>query len=269
MIADPDSLLIQEWRDRIPDRYRKPRDRRPLGALGYLANGPAFDGMIEIEKLVLVVLYDEPNRGLCPLRLAGLSGRPVAWGVRWGGPEGSKFFKDLRLQPLPHARGQRVDTRDTDLLQLGLRLEHQLQRNLGNRWLPVQRCPQLPKLWAGFRRSESIAIQGDGPELASVARRRRESAEQVLESSKREYHGLLLSPLEWVSHLWQQSVTILADISRFPKRQVFSLKEFPADLQGYRAAAEFDFYGSKFRSGGRRRRRRRHTPVAAALAEAR
>ena len=267
MIADTDPPLIQQWRRRLAGRHSKPRGRRPLGALGFLTNGPVFDGLIEIEKLVLVVLYDEPFRSRrCPLRLVGFSGKPVPWGVRWGGRRGNKFFKDLSLAPDLHAVGQRIDTGDADLLQLGLRLEQQLQRHLRDRWLPVQRSPQLPRIWAGFRRSDCNTIYGDGPELESIARRRRAPAQHVLQSSKRGYQGLVLYPLEWVSHHWQRAALILADISYFPRRQVFSLKDFPDDLQGYRGAAEYDLYRSRFRSGGRRRRRHQRRVGSKALA---
>ena len=42
---------------------RRRRNRRPrrLAALGYLPQGPVLEGLIEIEKLLLVVLYDAPT----------------------------------------------------------------------------------------------------------------------------------------------------------------------------------------------------------------
>ena len=269
MIAPPHVPLIKQWRRQVPRRRRDIQHRRPLGVLGYLTNGPTLDGMIEVEKLVLVVLYDEPVHGgpLC-LRLAGVSGKPVPWGVCWGGRAGSKFFKDLRLQPAPQAQGRRMNADDTELLQLGLQLERQLQRHLRNRWLPVNRQPELPPVWAGFRRPDARDIQGDGPELAAACRQRRKSPKQLLASTKRDYHGLVLYPLEWVSHRWKQAVAVLADLERFPKWQVFSLKEFPAELQGYRGAAQYDFFTSRFRSDRKPRRRPRQRSRLATTATA-
>ena len=45
----------------------------------------------------------------------------IPWGVRFGGPDNCRFFKDLRLQPVPAGRGYRLDLADEDLLTLGLR----------------------------------------------------------------------------------------------------------------------------------------------------
>ena len=41
---------------------------------------------------------------------AGFSAGRAPWGVQWGGPAQSTFFKDLLLQPMPGARGLRLDT---------------------------------------------------------------------------------------------------------------------------------------------------------------
>jgi len=72
----------------------------------------------------------------------------------------------------------------------------------------------------------------------------------------------------WTSHGWQQAMGVFADLSRFPKLQVFSLSDPAAELQGYQGAAQFDFYSSPFRDGlrsgstqRRRSRRRRQRPM--------
>jgi hypothetical protein len=54
--------------------------------------------------------------------------------------------------------------------------------------------------------------------------------------------------LAWVSHHWQQVVTVFADLERFPRWQVFQLRQLPDDLVGYRDAAEFQFHSCR-RSG--------------------
>ena len=90
MIAtlEPRSPLDQ-WRQRLGGRRHRRAQLRPLAAMGYLANGPVIDGLVEVEKLTIILLYDEPIRpGHCALRLAGYSGSRVPWGVRFGGPGG-------------------------------------------------------------------------------------------------------------------------------------------------------------------------------------
>jgi hypothetical protein len=165
-----------------------------------LADGPAIKGLIEIDKLVFVVLFDDPDeRGRSALRLAGFSGRCIPWGVRWGGPEQSKFFKNLLLQPMPGARGLRLDTTSADLLRLGLQLDRDVQRHIryGRRF----KCPQvrLPRLWAGFRAADAANITGDGPELEAYGRHTGRSPDDLLETARRSHFGLTLYPFPWVS----------------------------------------------------------------------
>ncbi len=264
MIAYANPRVINQWRHQLGRRQAD--GRRPLGALGYLANGPVVGGLIEIDKLVLVVLHDEQHRDAAVLSLTGFSARRVPWGVEWGGHQGSRFFKDLRLQPVPQARGRRIDGDGAQLVQLGLQLDRQVERHCQERWLPVRRYLRLPRLWAGFRYSNVSAVHGDGPELAAICRKRKRSAADLLQAVHREHNGLVLYPLDWVSHLWQQAETILADLRGFPRQQVFALKDPHTDLEGYRGASAFDFSHhrsgkherrGRLRSGQRRGRRRR------------
>ena len=63
--SDPLSPLDQ-WRQRLGGRRRRVQPR-PLAAMGYLADGPVTDGLIEVENLTIVLLYDEPIRmGIVP-----------------------------------------------------------------------------------------------------------------------------------------------------------------------------------------------------------
>jgi hypothetical protein len=216
-----------------------------MAALGYLVNGPVIGGLIELEKLTIILLYDAPIRpGHCALRLAGYSGSRVPWGVRFGGPENCKFFKDLSPQPVPGARGCRLDLDNTELLALGLRLERELDRHARQQRRQVRQKVRLPKLWAGFHPASAADITGDGPELAAYAARTGRSPQQLLQRLQREHLGLVLHPLGWVSHRWQDAVTIFADLERFPQRQVFRLRHPHHDLVGFQDAAEFNFAGS-------------------------
>jgi hypothetical protein len=226
--------------------------------MGYLVNGPVIDGLVEIENLTIVLLYDEQIRpGHCALRLAGYAGCRVPWGVRFGGPENCEFFKDLALQPVPAAQGYRLDVADTEILSLGLALERELDRHARQRHVRQQVC--LPKLWAGFRPADAANIVGDGPELMAYAARTGRQPQHLLEHLRRDCFGLTAYPLPWVSHHWQQAIAVFADLERFPRRQVFPLR--PDDLVGFHDAAEFNF-----RSGFWASLRQRHSKAAMSLA---
>ena len=150
------------------------------------------------------------------------------------------------LQPVPQARGYRLDLASTELLQLGLGLDRELERH--RRYCrQVRQDVRLPKLWAGFRTHDVETLTGDGPELADYARRTGNSASYLMEQLCRNYFGLLLYPLAFVSHHWQRAVAIFADLARFPRRQVFSLNQLPGNLVGFQGAAEFNFFDSRFR----------------------
>ena len=230
--------------------------------MGHLINGPVLDGLIEVENLTIVILWDEEIRpGHCALRLAGYAGNRVPWGVRFGGTDNCQFYKDLLLQPVAGARGYRLDLANPELLELGLQLDRELERHARFRRRHVHPYLRLPKLWATFRPADA-AITGDGPELAVYAARTGKSPERLLERLRRDHHGLICYPLAWVSHHWEQAVAIFADLERFPRRQAFSVRRRPDDLVGYQDAAEFHFQGG-FHAGVQRRSRRRRKPALA------
>jgi hypothetical protein len=212
--------------------------------MGYMLDGPVKDDLVEIENLTLVALYHDPIRpGQHALRLAGYTGSRIPWGVRLGGPENCQFFKDLRLQPVPGARGYRLDIADEEVLTLGLALERELDRCA--RYCPgqIRQHVQLPKLWAAFRPEDARGIIGDGPELDQYAARTGRSPRRLLERLCRDHLGMALYPLAWVSHRWEATVAILADLEQFPRRQVFRLRNVPDDLAGFHGAAEYDLFG--------------------------
>ena len=249
MIAtlEPSLSPLDCWRQRL-GRRRPHAQPRPMAALGYLANGPVTQGLIEIEKLTIVLLYDEPTaKGRHALRLAGYSAGRVPWGVRLGGGENCKFFKDLSLQPVPGARGYRLDVASAELLSLGLGLARELDRHARYRQRQVREQIRLPKFWAGFRAADAAKITGDGPELADYARRTGRRPDELMQHLRRSHYGLTVYPLAWVSHHWQQAVTVFADLERFPRQQVFWLHQLPGNLVGYQDAADYDFYQSRFR----------------------
>lgn len=241
MIRKPEFSPLDEWR-RAVGRRRFPTQVRPMAALGYLTDGPAADGLVAIEKLTIILLYDEPiGRGRLALRLAGYSAQRIPWGVRFGGPDQCHFRKDLRLQPVPEAYGYRLDLADMDLLSFGLKLARELDRHDRYRQRRVREQIRLPKLWGGFREQDAANLTGDGPELADYATRTGKRPSDLMRRLERRHLGLVLYPLSWVSHRWQKAAAVFADLERFPTRQVFRLLHRPDDLEGYEAAAEFHF----------------------------
>ena len=238
---------LDQWRKRLGGQRRRVQPRS-LAAVGFLADGPMIDGLIEVEKLTIVILCDELIRaGHCALRLAGYSGSRIPWGVRFGGPENCRFFKDLALQPVPNTRGDRLDLACTELLTLGLGLERELDRHARYQRQQVREQVCLPKLWAGFRATDTAGIIGDGLELAAYAVRTGKSPQHLLQHLRLDHLDLAVYPLAWVSHHWQQAVAVFADLERFPRRQVFRLRQPSENLVGYQGAAEFDFMESPFR----------------------
>ncbi len=262
MIATRQPTPLALWRRRFGGQRRQ--IEHPLhAALGYMAEGPVENNLIEVGKLTIVILYPcQIRSGLVALRLAGFSGSPVPWGVRWGGTDQGRFLKDLLLQPVPGGPGLRLDVADTASLNLALQLDRALDRAVHHGRPTVRERVQLPKLWAGFYRTEAANITGDGPELAASATRAGRSPENQLHRLRREHNGLVIFPLAWVSHCWRQAVTIYADLDRFPRRQVFRLENLLDDLAGFQGAAEFDFT-SRVRSGPQRRSRQHLQPVLA------
>jgi hypothetical protein len=212
MIAALPSPLIDQWRQEVGGTRDCDATPRPLAALGYLAGGPVVEGLIAVERLILTVLYDEPlPRGGVAVRLAGFTGRRIPWGVRWGGPGQCRFFKDLRLQPVPGGPGLRVDLAHERLLRLGLQLAHQLDRRLRHPSPVIRDEIRLPCLWAGFPPEDAVEITGDGPELAEYVRRTGTSPQRLLARICREHSGPILYPFPWVSHCWRQALSVFAD----------------------------------------------------------
>jgi hypothetical protein len=262
MITVSEPTLLDQWRQQFGGRRRRHRRPRPLAAPGYLTHGPVIEGLVELDKLLLVVLHDEPTgQGQHILRLAGFSGACVPWGVQWGGAEQCRFLKNLLLQPVPNGPGLRLSTTSTDLLRLGLQLDRELERHVRHASLPVRQQVRLPCLWAAFKPADALMITGDGPELEAYSRRTRKARWQLMEGLRREYYGLSLYPMAWASHHWRDAVTVFVDIERFPKRQVFRLQCLPDDLVGYQDASEFDFVHTRFDMGAKQRFPSQRKPV--------
>lgn len=232
--------------------------------MGYMTEGPVENNLVEIEKFVLVLLYDHVFRpGCCALRLAGYSGSRVPWGVQFGGESNCRFVKDLGLQPVPGAQGYRIDVTDEELLEVALALNRQLDRH-ARFGLNAHERPFLPKLWAGFHPADAATITGDGPELQAYAARTGRSPQRLLSHLRRQHHDLVLFPLPWTSNEWEKVVAVFVDLDRFPQRQVFRPESLPDGLVGYHEASAFDF-ASRCAPCPQQRPHQQSQPIAAAV----
>jgi hypothetical protein len=228
---------------------RRPLSTTGVAALDYLPRGQIKRGLIPIEKLTLVVLYADATQS--GRWLAGYSGERVPWGVAWGSAERRQFLKDLTLPAKVGAPAAQLELEDASLIELAYQLNGLLEQHRSQRLPAVQRRLELPKLWAGFERKAANHVKGSGPELYAQCQRRSRSARALLNSSRRFHGGLVLFPLNWVSHRWRDIACVFADVGRFRKRQVFRLPEPGQDLVGYRGASEFNFFHGRFRRNGR------------------
>lgn len=240
--------LNRRSRRRRPVSKRRPRSAASVAALGYLAHGPIERGLIPIEKLSFVVLYGDATQ---PGRwLAGYSGQRVPWGVAWGGVERNEFLKDLCLPARIGGRAAQLDLQQAVLVEMAFQLNQCLEPQRRQRLPAVQKRLELPRVWAGFEPAAANRIKASGPELMALCQRCGEPARTLLRSARRTHRGLVLFPLDWVSHRWREVACVFADVGRFRKRQRFRLREPAQDLVGYRGAAEFDFFHSRFRRDG-------------------
>jgi hypothetical protein len=260
MIATLHMTLLDKWRHRFGGQQRRIGYPHRAAALGYMTHGPVESGLIEVGRLTLVILYAcQVRPWQRALRLAGFTGKPVPWGVRWGGSDQCRFVKDLLLQPVPGGPGLRLDAADSDRLTLAMQLHGELGRAV--RYGRVREQVQVPKLWAGFDPVTAATLRGDGPELADYAARTGRPPQDLLNRVRLHHSGLALFPLAWTSHAWDKVEQVFADLDRFPRRQVFRVEKLPDDLMGFQGAAEFDF--SHFRPATTGRSSRQHQPVLA------
>jgi hypothetical protein len=95
--------------------------------LGFLVDGGRRGDLIELDKLLLVAVYDDPrDKGRFAIRLCGNRASRVAEGVLWGGCDNARVYRDHSLIPRRGARGLRVDLRRAELLQPALRLDYRI-----------------------------------------------------------------------------------------------------------------------------------------------
>jgi hypothetical protein len=247
------SELLKRWHSQVGPRLLMPYGAaRPGIALGYLVDGPVAENLICIEDLILTVLYDEQRKdGTTRTRLAGYSGRAIAWGASWGGRSQHKFEKSLSLPPERCAQGARIDLTRARLLEHGLELDRLVERsNLAMSVQPI--AVRLPTVWAAFRPAEARCLKPAGPEWENLRKRLGASPSELFANYRRRYLGLILLPLEWVSHAWQQWVTLFADLSQFPTHQCLGYGDPVESLKGFSGAMKYDLLASRFKAASSR-----------------
>jgi hypothetical protein len=218
--------------------------------VGFLVDGGWQTELVEIDRLLLVAVYDEeysPKRRA--IRVIGCRGKRIDHGVQWGGLECCEIYKDLGLSPLPRARGLRIDLADTQLLHLALRLHHRIDQALRFQPSLARRQLRLPRLWAGYKARDAQGITGSGPEFEGLCQKFAMAPAAMFKKFEREHFGLRLYPMEWTSHCLDQAKAVFAELTGFPQRQAFGVSG-ESDLLGYVGAAAFDFFSSRFRAVG-------------------
>jgi hypothetical protein len=246
--------ITSHWHRQI-FRSRSPQliaARSPFVAASYIAQDSTCSTFVDINRLLIVLLYEEvvrtdysPTGNQSPLRFSGYRVTRVPHGVCWGGAANSQFFKDLTLTPRPGGRHQRLDCVKTRMVELAERMDRRLAR-AGRR--PSAPWPglRLPRVWAGFRSGNSHELRGDGPEFEQACCDARATSVATFQGSRCLLRGLVLHPLDWVSSRLDQAVVVYAELTPKWRRQVFRIGGVN-DLIGYRGASEFDFYHSRFR----------------------
>ena len=149
--------VATRWRDEVLAQREPQRVnlRRGFAAVSFIDQSNSSSAFVDTRRLLAVVLYEDERsittggRLRMPLRLAGYRIRKVPHGMQWGGAENCCFFKDMTLAPRLGARGQRIDRRKSELLNLAFRMNRRLSR--AGRYPAAPRpVLRLPRLWAGF-----------------------------------------------------------------------------------------------------------------------
>lgn len=227
------------WRDLMVRRYRQPDAEAAsrFVVMSYLSHGPIYNQLIELDRFIPVLLYEEPSTGRIPIiRLAGYEGALTATHVHFGGAEQCRFFKNLALTPSSAGNRARLASSNSLLTRLALRMECRLQAERRHWYRPRQVGLQFPQLWAAYRQADAVRVGLDT-------------------CTAKAHHNLYLFPVGQVKSVLAEAVTCYVDLSAWPALQCFALHSSPGDLAGMTEAVLYDFYGSRYRSSPKQRHR--------------
>jgi hypothetical protein len=141
---------MHAWRRQIGHRHllAERRGPRPFAVVSYLVRGRLLDDRyVPLRHLTVVALFDEQApSGELLTRLVGISGHADPIGLCFGGPDQTRFDKNLRLAPCQGRGGARLDTADAEFFEFALSLERYLERCARHPFMPRRRVPRLPTL---------------------------------------------------------------------------------------------------------------------------
>lgn len=141
---------MHAWRRQIGHRYVLAQERgpRPFAVLGYrVRNLHSADRFVPARDLTLVILYDQwLKTGELATRLVGVGLQTSLDGLAVGGPQQSRFDKDLRLAPGWNCGGARLDAACGEFFDYALSLENYLERCARHPFMPRRSVPTLPTI---------------------------------------------------------------------------------------------------------------------------
>ena len=171
-----------------------------LGRPGIPGQRPGDDGLIEVEKLTIVILYTEqPHSGHWPSGWPVIPAAVFPGGSVLAASENCRFLRTCRSSRF-RPPGLSPRSASNELLVLGLQLDRELDRHARYPQRQVRKHLQLPKLWAAFRPADVANITGDGPELAAYANRTGRPPQRCLNICG-------ATTLAWPAILWHGSAT--------------------------------------------------------------
>lgn len=232
------------WRRQFSIVPRRGRPPRECAALTFLFSTPTRCGLIELHELTAVVVYDRQHDLQSEVVMRSYGAEQVQEGVAWGEPSRCQLERHLNRPPRRDSWGVRFDIGERDLLEASLSMDWRMEVHRRRPNAPRGSQLRLPPMWLGFPLALDGKLSGKGPELAAAAISTGTSEESLIKQTGRVHGGQLLLPLDWTGHHWRQSISVFADFSKFPRRQIFSLADPAEGLVGYQGASSFDFYRS-------------------------
>ena len=240
--------LLNQWQRQFSFRQKR-GGSRGIGALGWVVEGKQTGELVELERLLFVVVYDEQFASeKTAVRVGTYRASRIEHGVQYGGPANARLYKDMMLSPRPGGGHLRLDLYNMAVLDRALRLNRRIDVALRFQPRISRRGLRLPRLWAAFSPEVACGLAGSGPEFEALCGRFGVEPDLMLRKFERERDGLALYPLEWVSDRLAAASAVLVERTGFPSCQVFGVASPEVDLVGYSGAAAFDFYSYNFRA---------------------
>lgn len=218
------SAILQRWRRQIACRTELADRRgvRPFVLVGYRLDGTPEGTLVPLERLTFLVLFDEWDEDdRLATRLLGFRGRTMHDLIQVGGPELTRFEKDLRLPPCS-GNGRRLDPHDAALCEAALSWEKYLERVNRHPHYPRRNILRWPTWWCS------------AAELPKHLPTRCLRGETLISVEAAAANGL---PIRQV----------FVDVAGVPKRQVLAGDDPCRLLCGESGMVSFDLYHSKFR----------------------